>query len=293
MLKLKKFLFLIFIVLIVSSCQKSEEPFIAYTDDINEFQNSSVQLDLDLHSGEYLLADLSEHEILYENLCDLSIYPASLTKVMTMDTVLHHISDLNERSSVSYEQINDLIAEDASIAYLKGNYEYTVEDLLYALILPSGADGALALENCFKEKGMDLVEEMNTLASSLGCASTHFMNPTGLHDPDHYTSLHDLFLIITDVLRYEEGRRILETTEHTLEDGLKVESTLKPLCEMETAILGGKTGYTPEAGQSILVLFRNKNRSYLLLLGNAMGSYARKEYWHFEDTVHIFESLFQ
>ena len=95
------------------------------------------------------------------------------------------------------------------------------------------------------------------------------------------------------MLCYEEGRKILETVEYTLEDGLKVESTLKPLCQMETAILGGKTGYTPEAGQSILVLFRENNRSYLLLLGNAMGSYARKEYWHFEDTVHIFESLFQ
>ena len=293
MLRLKKFLSLIFIVLIASSCKKAEDPFVPDTDNINVFRNDAQTLDLDLHSGEYLLADLSEHQILYENLCDLSIYPASLTKVMTMDTVLHHISDLSERSSITYEQINGLIAEDASIAYLQGNYEYTVEDLLYALILPSGADGAVALENCFAEKGLDLVEEMNALAEDLGCGSTHFMNPTGLHDPDHHTSLNDLFLIISDVLCYEEGRKILETVEYTLEDGLKVESTLKPLCQMETAILGGKTGYTPEAGQSILVLFRENNRSYLLLLGNAMGSYARKEYWHFEDTVHIFESLFQ
>lgn len=293
MLKIIKYISPIFIVLISSSCQKTEEPFIAHTEDINVFHNNAELLDLDLHSGEYLLADLSEHEILYENLCDLSIYPASLTKVMTMDTVLHHIDDLNERSSITYEQISGLIAEDASIAYLKADYGYTVEDLLYALILPSGADGAVALENCFAEKGIDLVEEMNALAESLGCASTHFVNSTGLHDPDHHTSLHDLFLIITDVLRYEEGRKILETVEHTLEDGLKVESTLKPLCEMETAIMGGKTGYTPEAGQSILVLFRDGNRSYLLLLGNAMGSHTRKEYWHFDDTVHIFEALFQ
>ena len=293
MLKIIKFVILISIILIASSCQKAEELFVAQIDDINVFQNNAVQLNLDLHSNEYLLADLSEHEILYENLCDLTIYPASLTKVMTMDTVLHHVSDLGERSSISYAQINALIAEDASIAYLKSDYEYTIEDLLYALILPSGADGAVALENCFQEKGMDLVDEMNSLAESLGCKSTHFVNPTGLHDPEHYTSLHDLFLIITDVLRYEEGRKILETVEYTLEDGLKVESTLKPLCEMETAILGGKTGYTPEAGQSILVLFRDSNRSYLLLLGNAMGSHVRKEYWHFEDTVHIFEALFQ
>ncbi|MBQ6479263.1 MAG: D-alanyl-D-alanine carboxypeptidase [Erysipelotrichaceae bacterium] len=257
------------------------------------FQNVSRPLDLDLHSNEYLLADLSEHRILYENLSDLPIYPASLTKIMTMDTVLHQISDLSERSSVTYRQINDLIYEDASIAYLRGDYEYTIEDLLYALVLPSGADAALALENRFAEKGMDLIEEMNQLAESLGCRSTHFVNPTGLHDPNHYTSLNDLFLIITDVLQYETGRKILQTLAYTLEDGLKVESTLRPLCEQETAILGGKTGYTPEAGQSILVLFRKENRSYLLLLGNAMGSYTRKEYWHFDDTVHIFEALFE
>ena len=281
------------VLLALSSCRKNEDPFLPHTDDINVFQNDYGLLDLDLHSNEYLLADLSEHRILYENLCDLTIYPASLTKVMTMDAVLHRISDLKERSAVTYGQISDLIAEDASIAYLQGDYGYTVEDLLYALILPSGADAALALQNCFEEKGMDLVEEMNLLAESLGCRSTHFANPTGLHDPDHYTTLHDLFLIITDVLRFEEGRRILESVEHTLEDGLKIESTLKPLCEMETAILGGKTGYTPEAGQSILVLFRSENRSYLLLLGNAMGSHVRKEYWHFEDTVHVFEALFR
>ena len=281
------------VLLALSSCRKNEDPFLPHTDDINVFQNDYGLLDLDLHSNEYLLADLSEHRILYENLCDLTIYPASLTKVMTMDAVLHRISDLKERSAVTYGQISDLIAEDASIAYLQGDYGYTVEDLLYALILPSGADAALALQNCFEEKGMDLVEEMNLLAESLGCRSTHFVNPTGLHDPDHYTTLHDLFLIITDVLRFEEGRRILESVEHTLEDGLKIESTLKPLCEMETAILGGKTGYTPEAGQSILVLFRSENRSYLLLLGNAMGSHVRKEYWHFEDTVHVFEALFR
>ena len=210
-----------------------------------------------------------------------------------MDTVLSLFEDLDDTSFVTYEQVEAMIREDASLAYIRRDYVYSLRDLLYALILPSGADGAVALENCFQEKGMDLVEEMNALAQSLGCRSTHFVNPTGLHDPDHCTSLHDLFLIITDVLRYEEGRKILETVEYTLEDGLKVESTLKPLCEMETAILGGKTGYTPEAGQSILVLFRNNNRSYLLLLGNAMGSYTRKEYWHFEDTVHIFEALFQ
>ena len=152
MLKIIKFLILISIILIASSCQKAEELFVAQIDDINVFQNNAVQLNLDLHSNEYLLADLSEHEILYENLCDLTIYPASLTKVMTMDTVLHHVSDLGERSSISYAQINALIAEDASIAYLKSDYEYTIEDLLYALILPSGADGAVALENCFQEK---------------------------------------------------------------------------------------------------------------------------------------------
>ena len=72
MLKIIKYISLILIVLISSSCQKTEEPFIAHTEDINVFHNNAELLDLDLHSGEYLLADLSEHEILYENLCDLS-----------------------------------------------------------------------------------------------------------------------------------------------------------------------------------------------------------------------------
>jgi len=261
-------------------------------EDVNVLKDRSQTLGLDLHSGKYLLVDLSDFEILYSHDNDVRMYPASLTKVLTMDTVLSLTEDLDELSLVTNQQVEDLIVEDASLAYLQRDYYYTLRDLLYALMLPSGADAALALENYFAQKGIDLVEEMNRHAKEIGCTDSHFVNTTGLHDDDHYTTLNDLYLIVLDSLKYEEGRKILDTLFYTLEDGTRISTGVRMVANSKTDVRGGKTGYTPEAGLNIIVLYRHRERSFVLLLGNAMGSYLNDEYWHFDDALMIFDSLY-
>jgi len=261
-------------------------------DEVNVLRDHSQTLDLDLHSGKYLLVDLSDFDILYAKDSDVRMFPASLTKVLTMDTVLSLTEDLDELSFVTNQQVEDLIVEDASLAYLQRDYYYTLRDLLYALMLPSGADAAVALENYFARKGIDLVEAMNEHAAKIGCTDSHFVNTTGLHDDDHYTTLNDLYLVVMDSLKYKEGRKILDTLFYTLEDDTRISTGIRMVTNTKTDVRGGKTGYTPEAGLNIIVLYRHRGRSYVVLLGNAMGSYLNDEYWHFDDALTIFDSLY-
>ena len=282
---------IIFICLLLCSCTKE----IDYIDvnSINVFDvDNKEEFSFEINGNEYMLVDLSEFKTLYAKDTNKKIYPASLTKLVTLDTVLNLESDLdNNSSSLSYEQIVSLINEDASLAGLMHDYEYTLKDLLYALILPSGADAAIALENYFENKNINLIEEMNKHVMSLGCENSNFVNTTGLHDDNHYSSLDDLFMVVLDILNYKEGRIILETLEYKLEDETKLMSTVRPIVNKNVLVLGGKTGYTPESGQSIVSLFKHKNKSYILMIGNAMRR-SYDEHLHYDDSIEIFNELY-
>ncbi|MBQ6559583.1 MAG: D-alanyl-D-alanine carboxypeptidase [Erysipelotrichaceae bacterium] len=272
------------------SCQKNLRTY--DPSEINVLDDKAEILPFGVHSYGYLLVDLTDFDILYSDHNNEKIYPASLTKVLTMDTVLSLFEDLDDTSFVTYEQVEAMIREDASLAYIRRDYVYSLRDLLYALILPSGADAAVALENYFKMHGLDLVDEMNKHALELGCTSSHFMNTTGLHDDNHYSSLDDLYLIVMDTLNYKEGRKVLTSLEYEMEDGQMMYSSVGNVLNHDTQVLGGKTGYTPEAGQNILVLYRYHNKPYLLLTCGAPGSLAERKFYHYEDALEIFGKLY-
>lgn len=262
-------------------------------DSINNFNYDNIEeFDFDIHSQEYMLVRLSDFNVMYAHDEDKKIYPASLTKLMTLDTVLNKVNNLYETSYVTNYQVQDLINDDASLAYIQTDYEYTLKDLLYALLLPSGADAAVALENYFTNLNMNLIDEMNKQATYLGCTNSRFVNTTGLHDDNHYTTLNDLLKIVMDILTFEEGRQILETMNYVTEDGRHLYSTLKYIRDDNAIVLGGKTGFTDESGQSVIVLYRANNRSYVLLIANAMGDPYINQHWHYDDAMEIMNKLY-
>ncbi len=291
MLKVKRVLTLLCILMLLAGCHW-KEPLTVDTKSINVLDDISEELNGDIHSAEYMVIDMSDFHILYKKDADRQMYPASLTKLVTLDTMLHLCEDLNDLSYVSDSQVRWLISEDASLAYIQRDYPYTFRDLLYALVLPSGADAAFALWNYCEQRNLDLIEEMNRLCEDLGCTGSHFVNSTGLHDDDHYATLDDLFLVVMDILKNEEGRKILETLHYTLEDGTIVYTTLGvAFRNHEFRVLGGKTGYTPEAGQNIIALCKDRGKSYLVMTANAYGSYYLNQYWHYDDVETVFEHL--
>lgn len=189
------------------------------------------------------------------------IYPASTLKIMTLLTAVEHITDLDDTFTMTYEITDPLYVAEASVAGFLNNEVVTLRDLLYGMILPSGADGAMGLAIKIAGSEKAFVKLMNQKAKDLGLENTHFTNVSGLYDKDNYSSSYDIAVILYTAMQNEICRKILSTYQYTTEktpqnpDGILLSSTLFTHMygtEPETAtILGGKTGYVNEAGYCV------------------------------------------
>ena len=175
--------------------------------------------DLQMDCGACLLADLDSGTVLYGQNNDKRIYPASVTKVLTALVVLRHIEEgdigLYDEVTVSDTFRQGLTAQAAS-ANLSTGERVDVEQLLFMLLLPSACDAANVLAEAVDGSVADFAEDMNETAQELGCTGSHFVNPSGLHAEDHYTTCDDLFLIGKAAYRYEEFRAIIGSKSHTV-----------------------------------------------------------------------------
>ena len=143
------------------------------------------------------LYSLDTNVSVFEKNIDKKMYPASLTKIMTYIVTVENISDLdNTKITVKKELINSLLGTGSSIANLKADERWSVTQLLHCLMIKSGNDASLVLADYVGNGEIDkFVDMMNAKAVELGCTGTHFMNPHGLHDPDHYTTAKDMAII--------------------------------------------------------------------------------------------------
>ena len=264
--------------------------------DANYFSYSDTkELPFDIYSQNYMLVDISNRNVLYSCGIEDRCFPASLTKLLTLDTLLNVFGDtLDDVSSFTSYQKSILIEDNASLSYIEPNKEYTLRNLCYALILPSGADAAIAIENYFNYKGLDLIDEMNKQAVDLELTSTHVANSIGLDNVDHYMCVDDVFKIVLDILKYSEGKKVLTTLRYYISDDFYVDSTLSSLSTIESVeILGGKTGFTGWAKENIAVYFCKDDNYYLLILTGADGNPYNGEFYHIQDVRKIIEYLFE
>ena len=126
--------------------------------------------------------------VLYEKNADEKRYPASTTKIMTALLTLENVKDLNETVTAEQGDFAKVTA-DSSNADIKVGETVRVIDLLYALMLPSANEAAYMLARHVGGTSEHFVDMMNTRAEELGCTGTHFCNPCGLHEEDHYTTV--------------------------------------------------------------------------------------------------------
>ncbi len=204
---------------------------------------------------------LSDNKIIAKRSMHDKIYPASTLKIMTLLTAVEYITDLNDTFTMTYEITDPLYVEEASVAGFLNGEEVTVRDLLYGMILPSGADGAMGLAIKIAGSEKEFVKLMNSKAEELGLEDTNFTNVSGLYDPNNYSSAYDMAVILYTAMQNNLCREILSTYQYTTEktpqnpQGILLSSTLFTYMygtEPETAtILGGKTGYVDEAGYCI------------------------------------------
>lgn len=174
---------------------------------------------------------------------------ASTTKIMTALVALEN-SELTDTVTVD----SRAVGIEGSSAYLKEGDRYTIEDMLYALLLQSANDAAVAIACEVGGDTESFVEMMNERVLSLGLENTHFDNPNGLDGDTHYTTAHDLALITAEAMKNDSFRRITSTYKKTVTNGdsSRLFVNHNKLLKMYDGCTGVKTGFTKKSGRCLV-----------------------------------------
>ncbi len=256
------------------------------------YANSVCAIELDIYSKNALLYNLDENTVLYEKGANEQIAIASLTKLMTAIVTVENLSSLDEKVVLTAKDFEGLKEANAAVAGFRVGQRVTYRDLLYGLLLPSGADAALALARNVAGSRAKFVELMNKKANELGLKNTHFMNETGLDAKGHYSTLEDGALLFKYVLNNTELKRIIESSTYTMSDNsFSVTSSLyknqKRYGLDLDYIKGGKTGTTDDAGLCLASIASKNGTNYMLV--TARAPYDKKAPYHFYDAKTIYE----
>lgn len=190
-------------------------------------------------------------------------YPASLTKIMSFIIVSEHIEDFdNTRIEIKQSVLNELLGTGSMTSGVDGKVgeKMTVTDLVHCMLVASGNDAALVLADYVGGGSVqNFVDMMNEKAQELGCKNTHFMNPHGLHDEQHYTTAYDLYTITSYALTLPRFSDITNTATYYCEGDDYPLTTTNYLIDINrggeyyyTYARGIKTGTTDEAGRCLI-----------------------------------------
>ena len=222
-----------------------------------EVTENTKTLDLELYSENALLIDLESNTVLVQKNADARIYPASMTKVMTVLVAAEHIENWDETFTMTQSIIDPLFLADASMAGFVHGEEVSMTELLYGAVLPSGAEAtqALAIVTAGSEEAFAAL--MNEKAQELGLQDTHFVDASGLHDENHYTTLSDMAIIMQAALDNPHCREVLTSVNHTSPateqnpSGVAMTNRflyrIRPQQTGNVDIQAAKTGYTAQA----------------------------------------------
>lgn len=220
---------------------------------------------------------LSDHSVILQKNGYERLYPASTTKVMTALLAIRN-GNLDDQVTVGDETV--ITEAGASLCHIKPGDTLTLRQLLYGLMLPSGNDAGAAIAVHIAGSMEAFSDMMNDEARRIGATDSHFVNPHGLHDENHYTTPYDLYLIFQEALKEPEFREIIASTSYdavyTDAEGNSKTQTWKNsnqyLTGEQTApdgltVLGGKTGTTKKAGSCLIIASQDdEGREYVSVI---------------------------
>jgi serine-type D-Ala-D-Ala carboxypeptidase (penicillin-binding protein 5/6) len=209
------------------------------------------------------LFNVTDRSVVYSKNAFERLYPASTTKVMTAIIALEE-GNLSDQVTVTEDAV--ITEAGASLCGIKPGDVITMQDLLYGLMMPSGNDAANAIAVHMYGSIDAFADRMNVRARELGATGTHFMNPSGLTDENHYTTAYDLYLMFNEAMKLPLFREIIAEDSYTANyqngAGEAVSKTWTvgnwyQKGERETpagvSVLGGKTGTTQAAGYCLIM----------------------------------------
>lgn len=262
---------------------------------------SNIKVDLEhLYSPYAILVDLESGNVLAEHDAQAKIYPASLTKIMTAVLAIENTEDMEEVMILPADFFQKLYTEDASMAGFQPGERVRLKDLLYGILLPSGAECCMAFANRIAGSEDEFVRMMNRKAEELGLKNTHFCNATGLHDPEHYSTVEDISILLQYALRDENFRAAFTSSRYSTlpseqhPEGFTFYSTMFQYMDSTEVtggnIIGGKTGYTEEAGLCLASLAEVAGKEYILVTAKANGTHQTEQY-HILDAIDVYSQI--
>ena len=256
--------------------------------------------DVPIFSSYAILKRMNDGAVLLEKNSTARMYPASLTKIMTLLVALEEIGDLQEQVTLPADVFFELKRQDASMAGFLPGESVRAIDLIYGCMLSSGAECSVGLALIVSGSEQAFLERMNEEARQLRLKDTHFNNVWGVQDTGHYSTAADISVILEEALKYPvfyeafTASRYVTAPTELHPQGLIIESTLfsrQSSWEWEYGrILGGKTGYTYEAGLCLASLAEINGIKYLLVTAGALGNHQTRQY-HIEDAFSIYSSI--
>lgn len=259
-------------------------------------------------SENIVLVNVTDGEILASRRSgeDHIVYPASLTKIMTLIVVFENLKSqesLNEQLTISEAVAKQMSDEGASGAGLKAGEILTVKDLIYAMMLSSDGTASVTLAEYIASSEKEFVKLMNEKASEMGLLKTHFTNCTGLHNNSHYTTCQDMAAIMTYAMKNTFCIEVMSalkyrTTTNIHSDGITFYNSLlvtrideakasgitatPSTCE----IIAGKTGFTDEGKYCLATYARGNNGKYYVVISTK----APDKFGYIKDYVYMYNT---
>lgn len=249
-----------------------------------EYTDKTRQLYDAVNSRYAVLYCVDDRKVIAAKSSQERMYPASMTKIMSLIVAVENIEDLSDTFTMTFEIINPLYLQNATVTGLTSGETVPLIDLLYGIILPSGADATVAISQYVSGSEEAFVELMNQKADEIGLVDTHFTNTSGLHDSNHYTTAHDMALILDYAIHNETCKKILSTYKYVTTpteqhpNGVEFYSTMFNKVNSDQIdgmeISGGKTGYTYEAYHCLASFAKKKGKTYIAVTGYGENKYS-------------------
>ena len=249
--------------------------------------------------------DAATGVVMYEALSNEKRYPASITKLMTTLLLMEYVEanggDWSERVLFSMNAVFGIEAGSSNIA-MDFDETLSLEQCIYAIMLASANEVCMAVAEHISGSVEAFADKMNARAQELGCTSTHFVNPHGLPDEQHYTTAYDIAIIMRETAKFDKFREVIATTYYEIPPTEK-KTEPKQFANSNKMILpgefyyeyniGGKTGYTDDArhtlvtlhekdGDTLIVAVMKSERAIIPVLSKDLAEYGFSRYANVE-----------
>lgn len=295
----KTFLFFIFFVILSNTFSFTFAASLA---------DKTSELEASLESEAALIMESSTGKVIYEKNGYQKRYPASTTKILTAILAIEHCN-LDETATASEFAITS-IPSGYTTANIQIGETLSIHDLLYVLMLQSANESAVILAEHVSGSQEAFSDLMNQKAAELGCKNSHFVNPNGIHNKDHYSTAYDLALITNYAMQNETFREIVQTTSFTLPATSAYPAESRTFMNTNNLIIpdyrdksdnyyyeyatGVKTGYTSEAKNCLVSTAEKNGIQYVSVVLGASISYTDNGSvsHRYVDTISLFNYAF-